>query len=233
MHIELVVFDIAGTTVEDDDAVNRCLLGALAAAGLAVDPATVNEVMGLPKPAAIRRLIDASPGGAALGEQVDAINADFVDRMERYYTQAAGVREIPGASATFAFLRRGGIKTALISGFSRHIVEVLLKRLAWSGEQSPVDAVVASDEVSRGRPHPDMIHRLMRQLGVGDGTRVAKVGDTPVDLEEGANAGCGLNIGVATGAFPLARLESLPHTHLLGSVADFPDLFRSLQVVGF
>ena len=49
-EIELVVFDMAGTTVNDEDAVNRCVRDALGAAGLAVSPADVNRVMGLPKP---------------------------------------------------------------------------------------------------------------------------------------------------------------------------------------
>ncbi len=50
MEIELVVFDMAGTTVNDDDSVNRCLRSSLAAAGLSVTAAQVNAVMGLPKP---------------------------------------------------------------------------------------------------------------------------------------------------------------------------------------
>ena len=50
MKIDLVVFDIAGTTVHDDDSVNRCLRGSLAAVGLTVTAAQVNAVMGLPKP---------------------------------------------------------------------------------------------------------------------------------------------------------------------------------------
>ncbi len=57
MHIELVVFDIAGTTVRDDDSVNRCLRAALEAAGIRRTAAAVNRVMGLPKPEAIAILV--------------------------------------------------------------------------------------------------------------------------------------------------------------------------------
>ena len=60
MNIELVVFDMAGTTVNDDDSVNRCLRASLAAAGLSVTAAQVNAVMGLPKPSAIAILIEQS-----------------------------------------------------------------------------------------------------------------------------------------------------------------------------
>ena len=41
-----------------------------------------------------------------------------------------------------------------------------------------------------------MIRRLMEQFGIDDPQRVAKVGDTPVDLQEGQSAGCGLVVGV-------------------------------------
>ncbi|MCZ7635203.1 MAG: hypothetical protein M5U12_03590 [Verrucomicrobia bacterium] len=53
MKIELVVFDMAGTTVRDDDAVNLCLRDALHAGGIDVTRDEVNEVMGIPKPTAI------------------------------------------------------------------------------------------------------------------------------------------------------------------------------------
>jgi phosphoglycolate phosphatase-like HAD superfamily hydrolase len=56
--IQLVVFDMAGTTVHDDDAVNVCLRQALnAGAGVEADRESVNRVMGEPKPVAIAKLL--------------------------------------------------------------------------------------------------------------------------------------------------------------------------------
>jgi phosphoglycolate phosphatase-like HAD superfamily hydrolase len=51
---------------------------------------------------------------------------------------------------------------------------------------------------------------------------VAKVGDTPADLEEGHHAGCGLVIGVAQGTHTREQLAAFAHTHLIGSVAELP-----------
>src|SRR5262245_21056085 len=173
--IELVVFDMAGTTVYDGDAVNRSFRAALAGAGVEADPALVNTVMGLPKPQAIRRLL-AAAGRSPTDGEVAAIHEDFVRRMRAYYETDPAVGEVPGAAATFAVLRRAGIKVALNTGFSRRVVEVLLARLGWHAP-AVIDAVVTSDEVPRGRPHPDMIQRLMGRLGVADARRVAKVGE--------------------------------------------------------
>jgi phosphonatase-like hydrolase len=225
MKIDLVVFDLAGTTVHDEDSVNRCLRAALAEAGLAVSAAAVNEVMGQPKPEALRLLIERSPLHDALSTQVDTIHADFVARMHRFYQEDPSVREIAGTSQTFARLKQGGIQVALNTGFSRDIVKVLLDRLGWV-EHGLVDATVASDEVPRGRPHPDMIQHLMSLTGVPTAQRVAKVGDTPVDLLEGHHAGCGMVIGVTQGTHTREQLEPFPHTHLIGTVAELPPLLE-------
>lgn len=212
--IELVVFDLAGTTVYDGDAVADSFRAALAAAGVEPGRDAINAVMGLPKPEAIRVLL----GG---DRPVDAIHADFVRRMRHYYETAPAVREVPGAAAAFAALRRAGVKVALNTGFNREVADALLARLGWRVPEV-IDATITSDEVPHGRPHPDMIRALVARLGVEDARKVAKVGDTRADLEEGANAGCGLNLGVTTGSFTREQLLACPHTRVLGSVAEVP-----------
>jgi phosphonatase-like hydrolase len=225
--IELVVFDMAGTTVEDGDAVNASFRAALSSAsdGIEIDSVTVNAVMGLPKAEAIRILLSGT-GHPVSDALVGAIHDDFVRRMRDHYAFDPAVREIPGAAAVFAALRRAGIQVALNTGFSRAISATLLSRLGWH-VPAVIDADVASDEVSHGRPHPDMIHLLMARLGIQDPCRVAKVGDTRADLEEGTNAGCGLVIGVTSGAFSREELLAYPHTHILSSVTEVPALLFS------
>lgn len=224
--IELVVFDLAGTTVYDGDAVNASFRATLAARGIEAEPALVNSVMGLPKPEAIRILLEEcgrARGWTPSAENIDAIHADFTRRMRGYYASDPAVREIPGASAVFATLRGAGVKVALNTGFFRPIADALLARLGWR-VPAVIDADITSDEAPRGRPHPDMIHCLMKRLGIEDPGRVAKVGDTRADLEEGTNAGCALVIGVTTGSFSHAQLQTCPHTHIVASVADVPAL---------
>lgn len=229
--IELAVFDLAGTTVYDGDGVSAAFQAALGTHGISADPAAVNAVMGLPKPEAIQILLEAfgrpigvPPSAAA----IDAIHAEFTRRMCDYYATDPAVREIPGASATFATLRAAGLKVALNTGFFRPITDVLLTRLGWC-VPAVVDAVVTSDEVPRGRPHPDMIRHLMAHFGLTDARRVAKIGDTRADLEEGTNAGCGLVIGVTTGSFTREQLLAYPHTYLLSSVAEVPAIILGNQ----
>jgi phosphonatase-like hydrolase len=216
---ELVVFDMAGTTVEDVGSVNLCFREALAGAGLVADPKQVDAVMGLAKPEAIRILIEQCGRTADLGSRVSAIHSDFVARMIAFYESDPSVRAVPGFESLFESLRTAGILVALNTGFSRDITDVILHRLGWKSGRT-IAACVASDEVVHGRPHPEMIRHLMARLGVNDTTRVAKVGDAPADLEEGTNAGCGWVIGVTWGTHTRGQLEDWPHTHLVDQVGE-------------
>jgi phosphonatase-like hydrolase len=227
MALQLVVFDIAGTTVSDEGgAVNRCLRESLADYGLVVTPQDVDAVMGLAKPEALRILISRHTQADSTLDRVDTIHREFVGRMVAHYASHPSVGEVDGVSALFTELKKSGVMVALDTGFSREITEVILSRTRWR-ETGLVDTAVSSDEVASGRPSPLMIHELMRRLGVSQARDVAKVGDAPADLEEGTNAGCGWVIGVTWGTHTREHLHPYPHTHLVDSVVELEVLLRS------
>lgn len=95
--------------------------------------------------------------------------------------------------------------------------------MGW-GRDVLINASISSDEVPRGRPSPDMIARLMKDLGVEHASVVAKVGDAPADLQEGTNAGCGLVVGVTWGSHSRSQLERHPHTHIVDAVEELSNL---------
>jgi phosphonatase-like hydrolase len=223
MDIRLAVFDLAGTTVNDPDGVNICLRSSLEAAGLAVSRDEVNAVMGIAKPEAIRRLIEGSSAHQHLLSRIDAIHDDFVTRMVRFYQFDPSVYEIAGTSGEFARLNRAGVKVAVNTGFGRAITDVLLARLGWE-QRGLIQASITCDEVARGRPHPDMIQALMKRFAVSDPSQVAKIGDTPADIQEGRNAGCGMVIAVTKGSHTQEELERFSPTHLIGTIADLSQM---------
>jgi phosphonatase-like hydrolase len=224
MSIELVIFDMAGTTVRDDDAVNVCLREALAPR-ISVSRDEANSLMGLPKPVAIRILLEQklTAGQPASTELVNELHEDFLSRMLRYYRTAPSIEPMPHAMDTFWQLKEAGVHLALDTGFSRPIVNAILERLGWS-EGGLLDATVASDEVPNGRPRPDLVLRAMKLTGVSDAKRVAKIGDTPSDLQEGTAAGCRFVIGVTNGSHTREQLAAHAHTHLIGSLQELPNI---------
>lgn len=224
MEYDLVIFDIAGTTVHDGDAVGTCLRRALGhVAGMSFSRGEVNAYMGIPKPIAITGLLEKRSGRKPDRATVRAIHEDFELRIMEHYRGSPEVREVDGASQVFRELRGRGVKVALDTGFGRPITDAVLARLGWT-VPGVIDATVTSDDVAAGRPAPDMVYRAMEIVGVSDVRRVVKVGDTPSDLLEGTNAGCGVVVGVTSGSHTEQELRPHPHTVLIHSVGELPGI---------
>ena len=141
MPIDLVVFDMAGTTVYDGDAVHNCLATAVAHAGASATRNQINAVMGMPKPEAIATLLSAFRAVPPREDEVAAVYANFERLMLSHYRHDVRVRETDRASDVFSALRARGIKIALDTGFNRVIADAIVERLGWS---SLVDATVTS-----------------------------------------------------------------------------------------
>lgn len=219
--IELAVLDMAGTTVEEHQLVYRALGEAATAAGSAAGPEEIQRWHGAVKREALRHLLAAPDGTPPADDVVNAAVDDFRARLSAAYERTPP-EPIPGVVPAFARLRRNGVRVALTTGFDREVTDKLLATLGW--ESGVVDAVVCGDDVPRGRPAPHMIHRAMELTGVHDVAATLVAGDTPRDLQAGKNSGAAMVIGVLSGAGTVGELGQARHTHLVGSVADLPEL---------
>lgn len=201
----LAVFDVAGTTVFDGDAVVDCMRSVI---GLRADvpDAEVRALMGLPKPIAISQLLSSHTWlrDGALASAVDQIHQAFRVALIARYREAGAIAPVPDAERVFSTLRGAGIRVALDTGFSRDILDTMLVQLGW--DAGVIDHAIASDEVPRGRPFPDLILRAMSLAGVTEPAAVIKVGDTPSDIDEGLAAQCGLVVGVTYGTHTRSQL---------------------------
>lgn len=215
--IELVVCDMAGTTVRDAGQVPEAFTSALAAHDIPVTPQAINSLRGASKRLAILNLI---PECADRARRAEEVYTTFVQHLARVFNGT--VEPVPGAREMMDTLRQRGVRIALNTGFDRETTDLLLDALRW--RDGLVDAVVCGDEVSAGRPAPYMIFHCMEATGVTDVRRVANVGDTVLDLQAGFNAGAAFNIGVLSGAHKREQMRLHPHTHLIDSVAALPEL---------
>lgn len=216
----LVVFDIAGTTLRDDNAVASAFQKAFAQQGLSIDEADARPLMGYKKTEAIRTMLDKLDVDTD-EEMIDAIHQAFVTEMKDHYLHSPSVSPLQDAEPMFTLLKEKGIRVAVNTGFTREIADAILQRTQWL-EKGLVDDSIASDEVPMGRPHPYMIQTLMQRAGIEDAAEVIKVGDTEVDVQEGRKAGCALVIGVTTGSY--TREELLPYApdYILDRLSELP-----------
>jgi phosphonatase-like hydrolase len=219
---ELVVLDMAGTTIDEGLQVYRVLGETATAHGGAPTEADIARWHGSAKHEALRALLTPDGGTPPSEDVLQGVVADFRARLANAYTERPA-RPLPGVPEALAELRAAGIRIALSTGFDREIANLLLTSLGWEGN-SVADTVVCGTEVPMGRPAPFMIFRAMEELVVTDVARVLVAGDTPRDLESGTNAGAGFVVGVLSGASDEKTLSAHKHTHLLPSVADLPVL---------
>ncbi len=220
--LDLVIFDLAGTTVVDDGQVPSVFTAALSKHGFNVTPQQIKNVRGSSKRQAILQFI---PPGADQSRIAEEVYATFRENLIQQYA-ADPARPVPASEQLFHILRERGVKVALNTGFDRDTTALLLAALAW--DSGRIDAAVCADEVPQGRPAPYMIFRTMQLTGATDVHKVANVGDTILDLQAGYHAGLRWNIGVLSGAHDRPTLESAPHTHILNSVAELNSIWGEI-----
>ncbi|GAC1417003.1 MAG: phosphonatase-like hydrolase [Flavisolibacter sp.] len=229
MPLKLAVFDIAGTTLRDNNYVAKAFQKAFSQSDLDVSFEDINPLMGYHKPSAIEMVLQRK-NESFDQERIKKIHFDFVNEMIDFYQYSPDLSSLPHAEETFLFLQQKGVIVALNTGFSKDIANIIVERMQWI-EKGLVDDYIASDEVEAGRPFPFMIDALKKRNGISSNDEVMKCGDTTVDIQEGKNAGCTYNIAVTTGAAKKEDLELFGPTHIISSLSEIPGLLKkSFQV---
>lgn len=106
---------------------------------------------------------------------------DFEEFARRKYgrmlaPQEGDITEIPGTRACIELLHERGIPLAVASGSTMRFIELVIGTL---GLKSYFKTLVSTDEVSRGKPAPDIFLLAAERLGVAP--------DTCIVIEDGIN----------------------------------------------
>jgi phosphonoacetaldehyde hydrolase len=162
--------------------------------GVAISVEEAREPMGAHKLVHIRK-ISQIPAVARRWQEVHGrpVTEDDVQKMFEQFVplQLACLAQyadlIPGTLETVSALRKRGVKIGSTTGYTREMMDLLLKEAARRGYE-PESTVCASD-VPAGRPAPWMCLRNAECLGIYPMEACVKIGDTLPDIEEGLNAG--------------------------------------------
>jgi phosphoglycolate phosphatase len=103
---------------------------------------------------------------------------------------------------------------AVATGKSRRGLDEVLHTVQLKGV---FDGSRTADETA-GKPHPRMLHELMREFGV-EPERTLMIGDTTHDLQMALNAGCP-SVGVSYGAHEPEAFHALRPRHVAHSVQE-------------
>ncbi|MFB6610793.1 phosphonatase-like hydrolase [Agromyces sp. NPDC056379] len=218
--IELIVLDMAGTTVADDGVVERAFALAAERSGIATGEAFdlalqyVRDTMGQSKIDVFRVLADGDEDAAQRANS--AFEGAYAELVA-----SEGVAEIPGAAEVIRELRGAGASVVLTTGFSPETRTAIIDALGW---HDLADAVLSPADAGRGRPHPDMPLTALLRTGASAVDAMVVVGDTVSDVASGVNAGAGFVVGVLSGAHDRDALEEAGADAVIDSITELPAL---------
>jgi pyrophosphatase PpaX len=174
---DAILFDLDGTLIDSIPLILDSFRHTFAACGLPV-PAADDLLRGVGTP--LRPHFAHYTADAALVERLVATY-----RQYNLANHDACVRPFPGVEEMLAAVTAAGTRLAIVTSKNRTTTE---RGLRVAGLADRVEVIVAADEVSRPKPHPEPVERALALLGV-DRRRVVFVGDSLHDLHSGRGAG--------------------------------------------
>lgn len=204
---DLIAFDWDGTLFDSTALITRCIQAAVRDVGGTVpSDSEASYVIGMGLMQALAHAAPDVPPDRypALGQ-----------RYRHYYSQHQNdITLFDGVLDMLAMLRTRQHLLAVATGKSRAGLDEALTAVALRGL---FDGSRTADETA-GKPHPRMLHELMREFGVPP-ERTLMVGDTTHDLQMARNAGCA-SVAVSYGAHTSDAFAALQPRFVAHSVPD-------------
>jgi AHBA synthesis associated protein len=206
-RVEGIVFDLDGVLLDSWRLMQQAFAAACRACGAEVPIDRFRRLLGRPLPQ-IAAALELGPS--------------FVETYERVASErAAEVALYPDARATVDALRARGFRLAINTGKGRRRATELLTRLELFDR---LDALVAGDDVTRGKPDPESLHQVARQLETSE-AHLAFVGDMDSDVECARRAGV-LPVSVLWGIGTAEELDRAGPSLQLGEMGHLLEVFK-------
>ena len=200
-----VLWDLDGTLADSREYHWRSWQAALGAAGVAVSEGQFQASFGQRNDAILSAWLgaDADPDLVRhIGDQKEAIYRRLVE--------SEGIDPLPGAAEWVQALDEGGWRQAIASSAPRLNVEVMHQALGFGAR---IQVLVGAEDVSRGKPDPEVFLLAARKLGLTP-RRCVVVEDAEAGVEaalRGGMAAIGVGGGRTSGAtLMVTALTELP-----------------------
>jgi phosphonatase-like hydrolase len=216
--IKMIVFDMAGTVIDENNVVYKTLWEAINASGYEL---TLEQVLaegaGKEKFQAIKDIVRKRDENAD-HEILMTIFKNFQSRLKNAYRNL-DIKAQPEAEKIFKELKQKGIYVVLNTGYDLTTAQSILKKVGWK-EAHQIDAMITASDVLNNRPQPDMIELAKKKFGLNESDQIVKIGDSIIDIEEGKNAKCYLTIGITTGAHSKEQLLTAKPNYIIDNLLE-------------
>lgn len=211
-NVQMVVFDMAGTTIDENGIVYKTLKKILNSCDIIVDDHEFNQFHGVNKVEVLQHFINKYN----VEKDIKKAEKEFYELLQYNY-ENFDLKVIDGTKELFEKLRNKGIKVCLNTGYKKDMAEFIINKV---GLNNYINGYITSDQVKHGRPYPYMINRLMEEFEIPSSEYVIKIGDTCIDIQEGRNAHTRFQISVLSGADNRNDLSKLNPYMIVNSVKD-------------
>lgn len=177
--IRAVVFDLDGLLLNTEELYHHVGRTLLARRGLEFSPELRRDMMGRPARAALQLMIERcglceSP--SQLEAEAECLVPDWLER---------NLAPMPGAPELLDALERAALPKALATSSSRRFAQRALGRFGWEPRFA---FLLTAEDVTRGKPHPEIYLKAAQMLGV-PATAMAVLEDSPHGCRAAAAAG--------------------------------------------
>jgi len=229
-NIKMLVFDMAGTTVNEGGIVYNTLYSTMKDFNLDVKKDDIHHWHGKNKYEVLGHFLSTkyNINNNTYKFYKLKLFENFNDNLKKNYFDSSKIKLMhPNMPDLFNKIRERNIKIALNTGYNKEIQKSIIDRL---NMERFIDDYISSEEVHKGRPEPYMINSLKQKHNISS-RNIIKIGDTKNDILEGINAKCLTSIGVLTGADTKKDLSKCynnwemfnypnPKTCILNSIID-------------
>lgn len=177
--VEALIFDMDGLLVDSEGLAAVAMDRLLESRGLERRPDVHEKLLG-------RRLVEALAivrDGYEIDEETDVLIAQYA--ILRTEALRGSVQAMPGALEILDRARLAGLPVALATSGMRIHVDISLGETGLAGR---FDSETTGDEVSRGKPAPDLFLLAAERIGIAP-EAVVVLEDSPLGVEAAKNAG--------------------------------------------
>ena len=213
---KMIIFDMAGTTIQEKGIVYNSLYKTIKLVHPNLQKNDIKPFGGAKKKEVIKYFVTKLKMNSP-EVVINNLDSEFNYFLKKEYQNNSSVKLIhPNLPSFFNSLRDQDIKICLNTGYNKEIQNLLIDKFNMT---EFIDDYISSEEVTKGRPSPYMIHELMERNRVSDINEVVKVGDTVADIREGKNAGCD-TVGVLSGSDTVSMLRKEKPNFIVNNITN-------------
>ena len=178
--LKAVIFDMDGLMIDSERVTFECYQEVLKDMNLTMDEEFYKTLLGKPTKGIHQRFYDVYENNFPIEDVMKKVHAMMAERFEK-----EGVPVKNGLVSLLQYLKENSYKTIVATSSNRNRVDKILKQ---AGITEYFDDSICGDEVTKGKPDPEIFLKACQKLGVSTDEAIV-LEDSEAGIQAGSTAG--------------------------------------------